>query len=418
MYLLIYKKRKIKRIYILCAFLLFHSSIKSYSQASTSYYWTTEELQKANTAYNVNVLTYEEREVIKYINLARLYPQKFAILEVKDYLGPSKYGDYLKTSVYKQSLLTTLQSNLPVGLLFFNQGMYELAKCFAKESGERGEIGHVRNLCSYGYGGECCSYGPENGKDIALQLLIDHDVPSLGHREICLSPDFVKIGVSIASHKTYEHCCVLDFQRNSRENLMKETYEINKNEIVIIPEPYHYEEIANNNDQVIKIKKHKLLSIKIGCSANLLTDDISNFSNSINNQLSYQINSMVGFNLGKHKKNSSFSFFNSYGKYNQKNTTVLNNTLLFSSNNYFEIECGFLIKEFFRLSGGFGYSKTNSITFNSFDYNTITTGFTFGPKWLKFEIENTLMISKSNKKLFMRPSVGLSFCFSFFNKKA
>ena len=67
--------------------------------------WTSEELEKANTALNTYILSSEEKDVIKYINLARLYPEKFANLEVKDYLGPVKYGEYLKTSTYKQSLL-------------------------------------------------------------------------------------------------------------------------------------------------------------------------------------------------------------------------------------------------------------------------------------------------------------------------
>ncbi|MFY9591349.1 MAG: hypothetical protein WAP54_05150 [Bacteroidales bacterium] len=42
--------------------------------------WTSEELQKANTAVNITSITNEEKEVIKYLNLARLFPQKFAIL--------------------------------------------------------------------------------------------------------------------------------------------------------------------------------------------------------------------------------------------------------------------------------------------------------------------------------------------------
>jgi len=39
--------------------------------------WTSEELQKANTAVNISSISSEEKEVIKYLNLARLYPQKF-----------------------------------------------------------------------------------------------------------------------------------------------------------------------------------------------------------------------------------------------------------------------------------------------------------------------------------------------------
>jgi hypothetical protein len=75
-------------------------------------------------------------------------------------------------------------------------------------------VGHNSISCTDGYHGECCSYGNENGKDIVLQLLIDHDVPSLGHRKICLNEAYVKVGASIQSHKIYESCCVVDFKRN------------------------------------------------------------------------------------------------------------------------------------------------------------------------------------------------------------
>lgn len=179
--------------------------------------WASDELEKANTAANISALTSEEKEVIKYINLARLYPQKFAKIEVKEYLGPKKFGDYLKKSTYKQSLLTTLKDKTPVGPIFFDKDMYSLASCFANESGKKGIVGHARKSCSTGYDGECCAYGNDLGRDIAIQLLIDHDVPSLGHRKICLDASYDKVGVSINSHKIYNSCCVVDFKRISTE---------------------------------------------------------------------------------------------------------------------------------------------------------------------------------------------------------
>ena len=115
--------------------------------------WTSEELEKANTAVNVYVLSNEEKEAIKYINLARLYPQKFANIEVIYYLGPSKYGNYLKNSTYKESLLINLKYKIPVKALYFDDNMYLLASCFALESGNEGKIGHERKFCSYGYEG-------------------------------------------------------------------------------------------------------------------------------------------------------------------------------------------------------------------------------------------------------------------------
>jgi hypothetical protein len=373
--------------------------------------WTIQEFDKANTAANVNILTQEEKEVIKYLNLARLYPQKFAIIEVKDY----------SPSTYKESLLVTLRYKTPVGLLYFDESMYLLAKCFATESGESGKIGHNRISCSNGFDAECCSYGYEQGKDVVLQLLVDYDVPSLGHRNICLDDSYKKVGLSIKPHNAYQYCCVLDFTRSSRNKYKNEP--IIQNSKQDVQPSYTNESTITNesNSKTTKTKRHKLLSLKLGGNANLLFDDVNNFSNldnSINNQVSYNFNAMVGFNLGKAKKNTTLGIFGNFGKYNANNPTLLGNNLFSSTNNFLEIEGGFLIKEFFRISGGFGYSSSNAISFSSNNYATFSSGFSIGPKWLKLDILNTLIIPKNNQKLIYRPSVGLALVLNFVKKKS
>ncbi|MFZ4706923.1 MAG: CAP domain-containing protein [Bacteroidales bacterium] len=413
--------------------------------------WTNEELDRANAAKNVYSLTTQEKEVIKYINLSRLYPQKFANIEVKDYLGPLKYGDYLKTSSYKESLLNTLRSKTPVGLLYFDERMNKLATCFAEESGAAGKTGHNRTSCPYGYEGECCSYGPDQGRDIALQLLIDHDVPSLGHREICLDGNYDKVGVSIKPHTFYQSCCVLDFKRVSTEYVYtdpnlnrsnKSTEAIESNETIKTNETIetnrsiesnrsietnnttqYYKPVNNNQtikktEKITKTRNHKLLLFKIGSSVNFLFDDINNVNSSYNNQLSNQLNAMFGFNIGKSRKRTTIGLFGNYGKCNLNNTTLLNNSLFSASNNFIEIEGGFLIKEFFRISGGLGYTSLNSISFSSSKYTSFSSGFSFGPRWLKFEIVNTLLIATNNQKIIYRPSIGLSFVLGLINKKS
>lgn len=373
--------------------------------------WTNDEIQKANTALNISTITFEEKEVIKYLNLARLYPQKFAIIEVKDYLGPEKYGTYLKTSVYKQSLLTTLQNKSPVGALYFDERMYLLASCFAKESGDAGIIGHNRILCSKGQDAECCSYGQEHGKDIAINLLIDHDVPSLGHRKICLDDSYGKVGASIKPHRGYENCCVVDFKRATIKypnNLLNNNSQTSK-----IYQPTKNKE----KDKPIKIRYHKLLSLKIGGNANLMFDDFNNINHSFQNQLSYQLNTMIGFNLGKKKRNTSIGLFGNYGKYNKNNTSQLSNHIFNTSNNSLEIEGGFLIKEIFRLSGGLGYSSSNSINLSFNNYSTFSAGISMGPKWFKLDIMNTLILPQNNKSVFYRTSIGLSFVLNFVKKR-
>jgi len=48
--------------------------------------------------------------------------------------------------------------------------------------------------------------------EIVLELMIDEDVPSLGHRLVMFT-NYTKIGISIQPHKKYEWNTVLDFGR-------------------------------------------------------------------------------------------------------------------------------------------------------------------------------------------------------------
>jgi hypothetical protein len=172
--------------------------------------WTAEQLNKANTAKDIAYLSEIEREAILYINLARLYPKEFVKYEVANYYGAEGFGDELKNSPYRQSLISHLNAVEPTNALAFDESLYNYARCFAKEQGEDGSIGHNRKSCEDGYFAECCSYGMDNGKDIALQWLIDDGVESLGHRENCLNPEYTKIGLSFHSHTEWNYCCVAD----------------------------------------------------------------------------------------------------------------------------------------------------------------------------------------------------------------
>ena len=173
--------------------------------------WTETQRSKANTAKDITYLTAVEKECIMYLNLCRLYPQDFLKFELTKYFGNEQYGDYLKNSEYRKSLISTLASMKPINELTFDVDLYKNAACFSKEQGIAGTRGHTRIKCpKAGYTAECCSYGMNTAKDIVLQLLIDDRVTSLGHRKICLDARYSKIGVSVSSHKEWGTCAVLD----------------------------------------------------------------------------------------------------------------------------------------------------------------------------------------------------------------
>ena len=108
-------------------------------------------------------------------------------------------------------------------MLLPDEGLYKASKYHAKDSGKKGIVGHTSSdgtsfsdrLPKYVKGwnriAENCSYGYNSAVDIVSQLLLDENVPSLGHRKSILNVELQYIGVSIQPHKKYRFNCVMDF---------------------------------------------------------------------------------------------------------------------------------------------------------------------------------------------------------------
>ncbi len=182
--------------------------------SSYSSEWNKPEYRLCNTAAKVAYMSEKEKTVIYVINLVRAYPVLFAKTVLAQYPALSGKEELTKDQYYYQSLLTTLLAMDPLPLLTDNEKCYQSAACHAKLSGITGYIGHNRNSdeCQKKkyFLGECCQYGNDEPLEIILSLLIDKDVPSLGHRKILLGK-YTSAGVSIQPHKTYRFNTVLDF---------------------------------------------------------------------------------------------------------------------------------------------------------------------------------------------------------------
>ena len=202
---------KLKFVHVFSIFLVVvGSAICSNANAQA---FTTAQLDSANTAKSITQLSSEEKNVIKLINLARMYPKQFAKNYVAKYDEKKTGFDY--GSAYakdKASLISTLNETKPMKPLVFDSSMYVLAKCWSVEAGKSGAVGHTRKTCAFGYSGECCSYGFSGALDIVIQLMIDYNVPGYGHRKIILTPYYSKIGIKNGSHKTYTYHSVIDFK--------------------------------------------------------------------------------------------------------------------------------------------------------------------------------------------------------------
>ncbi len=178
--------------------------------------WSSQQIEKANTAANTDFLTDEEKDVIFLTNLVRFDGALFmrTFLQAHTPNDPSNY--------YISSLYNTLPSVRNLSMLTPHQCLSATAAYHANDMGRTGGIGHdssdgtpcfdrVRRCGSRFHLGENCSYGYNSAVDIVMQLLIDQDVPSLGHRENILGPVFNTLGVAIRPHAVHKYNCVMDF---------------------------------------------------------------------------------------------------------------------------------------------------------------------------------------------------------------
>lgn len=380
---------------------------------------------------SLNSQTLEMQEALDLLNKVRA--------------NPSAYSNEIGVSLNNVNSLHPLKWNI---------NLASAAQRKAQEMADRNYFAHVN---PYGYGMnyfiqntgyqlnpswtsnismnnfESLSAGESNPLNSIISLIKDEGVVGYGHRKHLLGMNefwepCYDIGIGWgynpnSKYKTY--CCVLiakhdynGYNSTKSNNSTQYNYPTNNNQnqnqnqtIYYYPSPI----VPVYNTQT---KYNKLFTLKIGSSAILLVDDFSKLNSTFNDQLSYQINTMFGVNLGKSKKNTTLGLFGNYGEYNINNTTILNNNLFNSTNHFLEIEGGFLFKEFLRISGGVGYSDVNTFNLSSYNYSSISSGFSFGPKWLKFDLMNTFIIPRNNQKVIYRPSVGISIVINFWKKNS
>jgi hypothetical protein len=174
--------------------------------------WTNAQLESANTGAAEYKLTAAEKETILYLNLCRLYPSEFVTKVLATYTGIPGVIDQ-QFEKYKKSLSDKLSTLQPMPPLVMDELLYDDAKCYGNEIATNDRKPHQRVDCIKRDYAECLYWGKGEGKHIALQWLIDSGIENLGHRNICLAPAFIKIGVKVNPHPEYGHCAVAEFSR-------------------------------------------------------------------------------------------------------------------------------------------------------------------------------------------------------------
>lgn len=183
--------------------------------------WDDSVKTAAHTATKIRYMSENEKDVLYWLNLARMKPDLFAELYLDPFVKLHNYEDWIccgeggwgmqSNVTYLNTLYLQMATMKSLPALQPDEDCYRSAECHATESGKTGYVGHARVNCKSYFSGECCDYGNSKGLDVILNLLIDNGVPSLGHRKICLG-DYRIAGISQKPHKYYRFNTVLDFK--------------------------------------------------------------------------------------------------------------------------------------------------------------------------------------------------------------
>lgn len=158
----------------------------------------------------------EELAIIVEINLMRSNPREYAEKYIKPQITSS-------SSSYWTSCVSDMSKISSLGEFSYAEGLYQVSKAHSTTQGKTTQTGHMRTngeswstvidrYCKkYSSVGENISYGPNNARDIVIQLLVDDGVSSLGHRKNLLSKEYTCVGVSLDTHKYYRYMCVMNF---------------------------------------------------------------------------------------------------------------------------------------------------------------------------------------------------------------
>lgn len=173
--------------------------------------WRANDLNIANSAKELKELSFEEKKVIFYINLARINGALFVSTYLSDYMDDMKVP---KNKFYK-SLVKTLKEQPQLNKLVPNKELIDECIRHAKDMGRLGKKGHRSgNAESFGERmnsfnnkfdrvKESNQYGFADALSIVVDLLIDDEQESLRHRKMLLDPSAEFIGVGIRAHKKY-----------------------------------------------------------------------------------------------------------------------------------------------------------------------------------------------------------------------
>ena len=194
------------------------------------------DIEKLDTARNVDYLSVIEKDVVLEMNKARsnpaLYAQLYLEPRIKKFSGKIYDGNLMTNEGVNavNDCISVMKKTKALALLIPERGLSLAAQKHSSTQGETDQTGHtgvdgstpftrIQKYVTYKAAGENISYGSKSGRDIVVQLLIDDGVPSRGHRKNILSKDFSSTGVGYSKqHKLYGSVCVITYAGRYSEN--------------------------------------------------------------------------------------------------------------------------------------------------------------------------------------------------------
>jgi uncharacterized protein YkwD len=178
-------------------------------------------------------------QVLAEINLARTAPRTYAgylrefrgLFHGTYYLVPGSTTRMLTKEGPKavDEAVRSLSRQKPLPPLAWSDGLAAAAAELAEEQGSSGGTGHTGRQ-SHGmqerierHGrwersiAENIGYGPQDARNMVMQLIIDDGVPDRGHRKNTFSAAFDTAGVACGPHPRFGSMCVIDFAGGFRE---------------------------------------------------------------------------------------------------------------------------------------------------------------------------------------------------------
>jgi uncharacterized protein YkwD len=172
------------------------------------------------------------RGVLAELNAARANPKAFAghlriyrsQFSGKYHIPPGTRIRYVTKEGTRavDEAVRFLEGQRPLPPLAWSDGLSRVAAELNREQARTGALGHGSGKMEMRARaervgrwqstiGENISYGPDDARRVAMQLIVDDGVPDRGHRKNIFAPDFRVAGIACGPHPAFETSCVIDF---------------------------------------------------------------------------------------------------------------------------------------------------------------------------------------------------------------